>query len=139
MTMIRLACLLTLGLFLILPTETALARQDTGVRSHVPLPNPYDHAQTMDGAVRIKGELVEYNATFGKQPVYDDDGNVIAGLFYTFYQRTNGAPIVERPLVISFNGGPGSASVWMHLGYTGPKKAHHRRGRLSNATLWCSG
>jgi len=114
--------LLTIGLFVLFAVTRAEARQDTGVRSQVQHPNPYDHAQTIEDAVRIKDQLVEYSATFGKQPVYDDEGNVIAGLFYTFYQRTNGAPNVERPLVISFNGGPGSASVWMHLGYTGPKK-----------------
>ncbi len=118
----RLTFLSLLVIAFIVASSPAEARQDTGERAQVMHPNPYDHVQHVDGSVRIKGDLVEYTASFGKQPVYDDDGNVIAGLFYTFYQRTNGAPNVERPLVISFNGGPGSASVWMHIGYTGPKK-----------------
>jgi len=84
--------------------------------------DPHDHASTESRSVVIKGEQVEYDVTFGKQPVFDTDGNTIAGLFYTFYERTNGAPNEERPLVFSFNGGPGSASVWMHIGYTGPKR-----------------
>ncbi|WP_444875409.1 S10 family peptidase [Reichenbachiella ulvae] len=45
----------------------------------------------------------------------------MATLFYTYYRRTNGDSKADRPLVISFNGGPGSASVWMHIAYTGPK------------------
>lgn len=42
-------------------------------------------------------------------------------MFYTYYERTDVSDTERRPLVISFNGGPGSASVWMHIAYTGPK------------------
>ena len=103
-------------------SQPSFARQDTGARAIVDGQNPYDHAETLTGSVSILGHEVEYDVTFGKQPVYDEDGNVSAALFYTFYERTNGDPTVDRPLMISFNGGPGSASVWMHLGYTGPKR-----------------
>ncbi|MEL7834737.1 S10 family peptidase [Fodinibius sp. Rm-B-1B1-1] len=70
----------------------------------------------------INGQDVEYTATVGNQPVWNDDGKPIASLFYTYYKRTDVEDNKRRPLVISFNGGPGSASVWMHIGYTGPKK-----------------
>jgi carboxypeptidase C (cathepsin A) len=103
-------------------TLGAHARQDTGARSSVEFPDRHDHELKKTGTVRIKGAAVEYTVRFGKQPVYDENGNPSASLFYTFYERTNGAPKEERPLVISFNGGPGSASLWMHLGYTGPKR-----------------
>ena len=73
------------------------------------------------GQVTIKGKLVPYKATAGTQPVWDKDGKVIASLFYTYYQRSDVSNKDKRPLVISFNGGPGSASVWMHIAYTGPK------------------
>ncbi|MFX6202049.1 hypothetical protein ABTF50_21850, partial [Acinetobacter baumannii] len=43
------------------------------------------------------------------------------GLFYVYYERTDVKEKATRPLVISFNGGPGTASVWMHIGYTGPR------------------
>jgi carboxypeptidase C (cathepsin A) len=46
-------------------------------------------------------------------PVWDD-GKAIAGLFYTYYERSDVKDRASRPLVISFNGGPGSAS-WMHI------------------------
>lgn len=73
------------------------------------------------GIVTIKGKAVPYKVTAGTQPVWDKEGKVIASLFYTYYQRSGVADIAKRPLVISFNGGPGSASVWMHIAYTGPK------------------
>ena len=80
-----------------------------------------DSTVTVQGRVNIKGKEVKYKATTGKQPVWDDKGKIIAGLFFTYYQRTDVDNIAKRPLVISFNGGPGSASVWMHIAYTGPK------------------
>lgn len=73
------------------------------------------------GQVTIKGKLVPYKVTAGTQPVWDKDGKVTASLFYTYYQRTDVSDKAKRPLVLSFNGGPGSASVWMHVAYTGPK------------------
>lgn len=74
------------------------------------------------GEVTIKGQKVPYKATAATQPVWDEEGKTIAGLFYIYYERTDVTNKEARPLVISFNGGPGTASVWMHLGYTGPKK-----------------
>lgn len=71
--------------------------------------------------VTIKGKKVPFSATVGTQPVWAEDGHPIATLFYTYYERTDIKDTDTRPLVISFNGGPGSASVWMHLAYTGPK------------------
>ena len=69
----------------------------------------------------IKGQKISYAATTGTQPVWDENGKAIATLHYTYYKRTNAGSMAKRPLVISFNGGPGSASVWMHVAYTGPK------------------
>lgn len=72
------------------------------------------------GEVTIKGKRVPYKATAGTQPVWNEKGKPIASLFYTFYERTDVTDRANRPLVISFNGGPGSASIWMHMAYTGP-------------------
>lgn len=82
---------------------------------------PADSTITMTDEVTIKGERVPYRVTTGTQPVYGPDGSVDAALYYTFYQRTDVDDVSRRPLFISFNGGPGSGSLWMHLGYTGPK------------------
>lgn len=82
---------------------------------------PVESKVTTEHSVDINGSKVPYSATAGTQPVWDEDGNPIATLFYTYYQRTDVKDVDRRPLFISFNGGPGSASVWMHLAYTGPR------------------
>jgi len=69
----------------------------------------------------INGKKISYSAKTGTQPVWDEEGIAIATLHYTYYRRTDIKVSDSRPLVISFNGGPGSASVWMHIAYTGPK------------------
>ncbi|MGC4021772.1 MAG: carboxypeptidase [Cyclobacteriaceae bacterium] len=82
---------------------------------------PAESAVTSTSQVTIKGKIVPYRVTAGTQPVWDKEGKVIASLFYTYYERTDVTDKGKRPLVLSFNGGPGSASVWMHIAYTGPK------------------
>jgi carboxypeptidase C (cathepsin A) len=82
--------------------------------------NP-DHQVTSQHEVTIKGVRVPFTATTGTQPVWDADGKTIAALHYTYYTRNDIKDRDSRPLIISFNGGPGSARVWMHLAYTGPK------------------
>jgi carboxypeptidase C (cathepsin A) len=83
---------------------------------------PAESAVSSTASVTIKGKVVPYKVTSGTQPVWDKDGKVIASLFYTYYERTDVADKSKRPFVMSFNGGPGSASVWMHVAYTGPKQ-----------------
>ena len=82
---------------------------------------PVDTLVITNHTTKIKGETVAYQAQTGTQPVWNADGIPIATLFYTYYKRTDSKNEAERPLIFSFNGGPGSASVWMHLAYTGPR------------------
>ena len=82
---------------------------------------PVDTTITTQHSVTINGTSINYTATTGTQPVWDEMGKPIAALHYTYYTRNNVRNRAERPLLISFNGGPGSGSVWMHLAYTGPR------------------
>ena len=82
---------------------------------------PLDTTVVTNSEVVINGQKITYKATTGMQPVWDDHGEIIASLYYTYYKRTNIKSSPERPIIMSFNGGPGSASVWMHIAYTGPK------------------
>ncbi len=68
----------------------------------------------------VKGVTFNYTATIGFQPVWDKDGKVVAGVNYTYYERDGIKDKTHRPLMISFNGGPGAGAVWMEIGYTGP-------------------
>ena len=82
---------------------------------------PIDTTVVTQHSISVKGQQINYQATCGTQPVWDEDGQPIASLFYTYYERKGVSDNTTRPLVISFNGGPGSASVWMHVAYTGPR------------------
>ncbi|WP_136481384.1 S10 family peptidase [Cognatitamlana onchidii] len=82
---------------------------------------PVDTIVVTSHSATIKNESVSYTATAGTQPVWNKKGEVIASLYYTYYERKNVSNKANRPLIVSFNGGPGSASVWMHIAYTGPK------------------
>ena len=80
-----------------------------------------DSSVVTEHETKILGKRVKYSATTGTQPVWNSKDEAVATLFYTYYQRTDVKENTERPLIISFNGGPGSASVWMHVAYTGPR------------------
>ena len=82
---------------------------------------PVDTTITTSDEVEIQDETVPYEVTTGTQPVYGDEDEPVASVHYTYYERTDVDDTDERPLVFSFNGGPGSGSLWMHLGYTSPK------------------
>ena len=99
--------------FTLLISSSALAENERQI--------DVDSQVTTQHKTTIKGDSIKYSASIGTQPVWDDEGNAVATLHYTYYQRTEVKDTASRPLVISFNGGPGSASVWMHIAYTGPR------------------
>ena len=65
-----------------------------------------------------EGKLA-YTATAGTLPLYNGSGEQSASIFYTAYVKKNGGP--NRPLTFAFNGGPGAASAFLHLGLAGPR------------------
>jgi len=114
---------LALSFLLLVGTQPAAA-QDAGGHMMKPAARatlPVDTTIVSEHTVTVKGERVPYRTTVGTQPVYDDDGVPVASLLFTYYERTDVSDTDRRPLMISFNGGPGSGSLWMHLGYTSPK------------------
>jgi carboxypeptidase C (cathepsin A) len=72
----------------------------------------------------IRGETIRYTAEAGTLPIREN-GKVMARMFYVYYERDNPSEGAARPMVFSFNGGPGTASVWMHMGYTGPRRVQY--------------
>lgn len=72
----------------------------------------------------IQGESIRYTAEAGTLPILEN-GEVMARMFYIYYQRQNPPEGSARPIFFSFNGGPGTASVWMHMGYTGPRRVQY--------------
>ena len=68
------------------------------------------------------GRAIEYTATAGTLVVRDDADKPIANMGYTAYVRKASAPSGARPLIFAFNGGPGSSSLWLHMGVLGPRR-----------------
>lgn len=73
-------------------------------------------------SIQLGGKTLNYTVTVGMMPIKTDTGDTEANMFYMAYtvERTQSAPL--RPLTFSFNGGPGSASVWLHMGALGPRR-----------------
>ncbi len=70
----------------------------------------------------IGGESVTYTVEAGMLPLLKADATSRASVFYTAYTRQGLTNAAARPLMICFNGGPGSSSVWLHLGGLGPRR-----------------
>jgi carboxypeptidase C (cathepsin A) len=79
-----------------------------------------EDAQPKHGSVTVNGKVIGYTATPGTLTIRNDDGEPIASMFYVAYiaDRVKGAP--ERPITFAYNGGPGSSSMWLHMGSVAP-------------------
>ena len=71
----------------------------------------------------IDGQVLKYEATAGTMAMKDESGKARANFFFVAYRKESGAHFdpAQRPITFVFNGGPGAASVWLHLGAVGPK------------------
>src|SRR5713101_9683412 len=85
----------------------------------------YDVAEvppvTTHHQITLNGKTLSYTATAGRLPIKRGDGKTEAEMFFVAY-ALDGQEAAKRPLTFSFNGGPGSASVWLHMGALGPKR-----------------
>jgi carboxypeptidase C (cathepsin A) len=71
--------------------------------------------------ITLDGKVLKYTATAGRLPIKRDDGKIEAEMFFVAYTM-DGQDASKRPLTFAFNGGPGSASIWLHMGALGPKR-----------------
>jgi carboxypeptidase C (cathepsin A) len=69
----------------------------------------------------LDGKLLKYTATAGRLPIKRGDGKIEAEMFFVAY-TLDGQDAGKRPLTFAFNGGPGSATIWLHMGALGPKR-----------------
>ncbi len=73
-------------------------------------------------SVSVRGQTIAYTSHAGMLPIRNGDtGAIEGGMFFIAYNR-DGASVASRPITFVFNGGPGSSSVWLHLGAWGPKR-----------------
>ncbi len=82
---------------------------------------PEEKLVESEHSVTIGGQEIKYKASAGTILLRDEDDKPTASIFYIAYTR-EGVETGSRPVTFSFNGGPGSSSVWMHLGLLGPRR-----------------
>ena len=95
-------------------------------------PTPEDNIVVTHHTVTINGKPLNYKATTGtivlKEESEKDDKvegeKAKASIFFVAYTKSDVVDTGHRPLTFAFNGGPGSSSVWLHLGLLGPKRVH---------------
>ncbi len=72
--------------------------------------------------LKLKNRTLKYKATAGALPLKDEFDETEAEIFFTAYTLEDAGDTAGRPLMFVFNGGPGSASIWLHMGTLGPKR-----------------
>jgi len=87
-----------------------------------PDPDPTPARYQTSHSIQVGTETVEYDAVIGSVILRDNTEAPTAELFYTGYFRTNAGDPAARPLIFSYNGGPGAASFWLHMGIMGPRR-----------------
>jgi carboxypeptidase C (cathepsin A) len=122
--MLRKASVLTvLLLFVVVPVSRAQQRGGRGMAEAPaePAPVPEEQSSVTEHSIVVDGQTVPYTATAATMHLVNDDGEVTGNLYYTAYTRSD-ADSAMRPIAFIYNGGPGSASVWLHMGAFGPKR-----------------
>jgi carboxypeptidase C (cathepsin A) len=83
-------------------------------------PAPVETKSATKHEITVNGKKIPYTATAGTLVLKQDNGKPWASMFYVAYTRDDALDAATRPITFSFNGGPGSSSVWLHLGALGP-------------------
>jgi carboxypeptidase C (cathepsin A) len=105
--------------FLVLFVGTSLA----GAEDKTPDPKPEKVPDPVvrEDVVLIAGQEIPYKVTAAKLQLKKTDGKARASVFHISYERSDVDDPSTRPVLFAFNGGPGSSSVWLHLGGVGPR------------------
>lgn len=83
---------------------------------------PEDKVVQTKHSVRVGGQEIKYTATTGTLVMKTEEGDPKASVFYVAYTKDDVSDVAQRPVTFTFNGGPGSSSVWLHLGAFGPRR-----------------
>ena len=102
-------------------TQTGSQTQPQRSPQERPTPAPEETPVVTHHEITVGGKTLKYTATAGMMPIKNRDGETEARIFFMAY-TLDGGDHGSRPLTFSFNGGPGSASVWLHLGAIGPRR-----------------
>ncbi|MBV8910896.1 MAG: hypothetical protein JOZ89_09060 [Gammaproteobacteria bacterium] len=83
---------------------------------------PKAEASVTTHRLNVPGKSFDYTASAGTEIVRDDEDKPIASIGYVAYARRDVRDSAARPILFAFNGGPGSSSLWLHMGVLGPRR-----------------
>ena len=126
-TALAVMLLLSTGVYAAEPQSPAGDAPSTEAKAEAPKPDPdvaaasvAEEAQPRRRSIALRGRTLSYTVTPGTLTIRNDDGAPVASMFYTAYAvEQRGAP---RPITFLFNGGPGSSTMWLHMGSFAPVK-----------------
>ena len=99
----------------------AFAQEDDAAEEAM-VDEPKAESVTTQHSVRIDGSTIRYSATAGLALIRNDDDEAIGQFGYTAYIKDDVDDLSRRPIMFAYNGGPGSASIWLHMGVLGPRR-----------------
>jgi carboxypeptidase C (cathepsin A) len=109
----------------LLPAQHPAGEEQGGKSSaaneNFPAPAAEEKISKTEHAIHVNGQELRYTATAGTLLLKKEDGKPRASIFYIAY-TLDGVDATKRPVTFTFNGGPGSSSVWLHLGALGPRR-----------------
>lgn len=103
----------------LLLSTMALAQKETTESIVKPIPKAKSFVTKHQGV--FGGKTIDYTATAKETFLTDKNGDSIATFWSVAYTKTSMGDVTKRPVTFVFNGGPGSASMWLHMGFFGPK------------------
>jgi carboxypeptidase C (cathepsin A) len=107
------------------PAQPATAEQPAAARDtsrQMAGGAPREESSVTEHTIRMGGQAISYKATSATMILKNDSGAPIGSIYYTAYTRNDTRDMSQRPLSFIYNGGPGSASMWLHMGAFGPRR-----------------
>jgi carboxypeptidase C (cathepsin A) len=104
------------------PAKDAKPGDAKGAEAKPSADTPKEESSVTDHTIKIDGQTISYKATASTTLLKDSKGEPTALVFSTAYTKTDAKDMSARPIAFIYNGGPGSASIWLHMGAFGPRR-----------------
>ncbi|MFT9120981.1 MAG: peptidase S10 [Zymomonas mobilis subsp. pomaceae] len=101
--------------------NTSLTEEIQANWAHPPV---LEQEKVTEHTLSLNGQNLRYHATVGTLTIRDSEGKPTASVFYTAYTLDSKNSVSNRPVTFFYNGGPGSSSLWLHVGSFGPMRVN---------------
>ncbi len=90
-----------------------------------------EQSSVTEHTIRVNGQVIPYKATAGTTLLTNDKDEPIGLMYAVAYTRSDVTDLSKRPVAFLYNGGPGSATMWLHMGAFGPRRAYTVDGQFT--------